>query len=61
MAEIFRNYQCSVGGSWQWIRLISKLKHLCRATDKESKTIGFLLTAKRDKATDKYFWIKPCG
>jgi putative transposase len=36
-------------------------KYLCRAVDKQGKTVDFLLTAKRDMAAAKRFFDKAMG
>ncbi|MCE3606835.1 IS6 family transposase [Massilia sp. P8910] len=54
-----------VGGSWRmdetYIKVKGVWKYLCRAVDKQGKTVDFLLTAKRDMASAKRFFDKAIG
>ncbi|MCP5244231.1 MAG: IS6 family transposase [Burkholderiales bacterium] len=62
LEKIFRKYKRPVGGSWRmdetYIKVKGAWKYLYRAVDRDGKTIGFLLTAKRDKAAAKRFFDK---
>ena len=62
LEKVFRKHKHPVGGSWRinetYIKFKGAWKYLCRAVDKESKTVDFLLTAKRDKAAAPRFFHK---
>ena len=62
LEKIFRKYKRPVGGSWRmdetYIKVKGVWKYLYRAVDRDGKTIDFLLTAKRDKASAKRFFDK---
>ena len=58
--KVFRKLERPVGGSWRmdetYIKVKGAWKYLHRAVDKESQTIDFLLTTKRDKAAALRFF-----
>ena len=62
LEKIFRKHKHPVGGSWRMDETYIKVKgtwiYLYRAVGRDSKTIVFLLTAKRDKAAAKRFFDK---
>ena len=57
-----RKHKRRVGTSWRmdetYIKFKGVWKYLCRAVDKEGKTVDFLLTAHRDMAAAKRFFDK---
>jgi putative transposase len=59
LAAIFRRRKRPVGSSWRmdetYIKVAGQWKYLYRAVDKSGDTVGFLLTAKRDKAAARRF------
>ena len=61
LEKVFRKYRDPVGGSWcideTYIKVKCYWKYLCRAVDKEGKTVDFLLTAKRGQARGR---LQPC-
>ena len=61
----WKKYARPVSSSWRvdetYIRVKGKWTYLYRAVDKQSKTIDFLLSEKRDKAAAKRFFIKAIG
>ena len=63
LEKVFRKHKRPVGGSWRmdetYIKVKGVYKYLCRAVDKEGKTVYFLLTARRDKAAAMRFLTKP--
>ena len=62
LEKVFRKLKRPVGGSWRmdetYIKVKGAWKYLHRAVDKESQTIDFLLTTKRDKAAALRFFDK---
>ena len=60
-----RKCKCPVGGSWRmdetYIKVKGIWKYFYRAVDKQSKTVDFLLTAKRDMTAAKRFFDKAMG
>ena len=62
LEKVCRKYKRQVGGSWRmdetYIKVKGVWKYLYRAVDREGKTVGFLLTAKRDKAAALRFFEK---
>ena len=62
LEKVFRKLKRPVGGSWRmdeaYIKVKGAWKYLCRAVDKKSQTIDFLLTTKRDKAAALRFFDK---
>ena len=62
LEKVFRKHKRAVGGSWRmdetYIKVKGAWKYLYRAVDKESKTVDFLLTARRDKAAAMRFFDK---
>lgn len=62
LEKVFRKHKHPVGGSWRmdetYIKVKGTWKYLYRAVDKEGKTIDFLLTARRDKASALRFFDK---
>lgn len=62
LETVFRKYKRPVGGSWRmdetYIKVKGVWKYLYRAVDKQGKTVDFLLTAKRDKASAMRFFAK---
>ena len=62
LEKVFRKLKRPVGGSWRmdetYIKIKGAWKYLYRAVDKESQTIDFLLTTKRDKAAALRFFDK---
>jgi len=62
LEKVFRKHKRPVGGSWRmdetYIKVKGAWKYLYRAVDKEGKTIDFLLTARRDKASALRFFDK---
>ena len=63
--KMARKHNRPVGGSWRmdetYIKVKGVWKYLYRAVDKQGKTAGFLLTAKRDMAAAKRFFDKSMG
>jgi len=63
--KMARKHKRPVGGSWRihetYIKVKGVWKYLYRAVDKQSKTVDFLLTAKRDMAAAKRFFDKAMG
>ena len=63
--QLARNHKRPVSGSWRmdetYIKVKGVWKYLCRAVDKQGKTVDFLLTAKRDMAAAKRFFDKAMG
>ena len=62
LEKLFRKHKRQVGSSWRmdetYIKVKGTWKYLYRAVDKEGKTVDFLLTARRDKATALRFFEK---
>jgi len=62
LEKVFRKHKRPVGVSWRmdetYIKVKGIWKYLYRAVDKESKTVDFLLTVKRDKAAVMRFFDK---
>ena len=62
LEKVFRKLKRPLGGSWHidetYIKVKGAWKYLHRAVDKESQTIDFLLTTKRDKAAALRFFDK---
>ena len=62
LEKIFRKYKRPTGVSWQmdetYVKVNGDWKYLYCAVDKEGKTVDFLLTVKRDKATARRFFDK---
>ena len=54
LKNAFRQHKRPVGGSWRmdetYIKVKGTWKYVYRAVDTEGQTVGFLLTARRDKA-----------
>ena len=54
LENAFRQHKRPVGGSWRmgetYIKVKGTWKYVYRAVDTEGQTVGFLLTARRDKA-----------
>jgi putative transposase len=65
LEKAFRKHKHAVGPSWRmdetYIRVNGAWKYLYRAVDKQSQTIDFLLTAKRDAAAARRFFEKAIG
>ena len=62
LEKTFRQHKRSVGNSWRVDETYRKVKgawkYLYRATDREGKTVDFLLTAKRDASAARRFFDK---
>jgi putative transposase len=62
LEKVFRRFKRAVGGSWRmdenYVRVGGLWKYLYRAVDKESNTVDFLLTAKRNKTAARRFFDK---
>jgi putative transposase len=62
LEKVFRKHKLTVSGSWRmdetYIKVKGVWKYLYRAVYKEGKTVGFLLTARRDKAAALRFFEK---
>jgi transposase-like protein len=60
LEKAFRQHKRPVGRSWRmdetYIKVKGAWKYLYRAVDKEGKTVGFLLSAKRDKTAAMRFF-----
>ena len=60
--KLWRRYARPVGGSWRcdetYIKVKGRLSYLYRAVDKPSRTVGFLLSGKRDVAAAERFFSK---
>ena len=65
LACIFRKRKRTVGSSWRmdetYIKVAGQWKYLYRAADKSGGTVGFLLTARRDKAAARRFLERAIG
>lgn len=63
--KMARKHKRPTGSSWRmdetYIKVKGVWKYLYRAVDKQGKTVGFLLTAKRDMAAAKRFFDKAMG
>ena len=62
LEKTFIKHKRPVSSSWKldetYIKIKGQWKYLCRAVDKEGKTIDFLLTAKRNKVATMRFFEK---
>ena len=62
LEKVFRRHKRPVGESWRmdetYIKVNGQWKYLYRAVDKASKTVDFLLTARRDKTAAMRFFEK---
>jgi transposase-like protein len=62
LEKAFRNHRHAVGNSWRmdetYIKVKGVWKYLYRTVDKDGKTVDFLLTAKRDAAAARRFFVK---
>jgi transposase-like protein len=58
----WKRYARSVGGSWRcdetYVMVKGRCTYLCRAVDKQGRTVDFLLSEKRDVAAAKRFFSK---
>src|ERR1039457_6344769 len=61
LAAVFRQRKRSVGTSWRvdetYVLVGGQWKYLYRAVDKLGQTVDFLLTAHRDEAAARRFWV----